>query len=232
MSDQLPRTSLSRYRIDPLSCKRQAGLSLIELLLALALTAMLGVMIASLISGWVDLRERTAEIASPDAEVLEFCLLLEQRFDALTQRALQEQRLALNNGALVWRGDENRLEWVSGDGLAAAALLAGRSSNRQDAGTTAPLSGAVSNLRRQALSWEPELQQLVLHSSADLDAVGNARWQPIRRLDAVSDWELQFYHNARWLAYPATDGSAAGVRLRFNRAGQPYVCTFALPATD
>lgn len=200
------------------SLPAQSGLSLIELLLALALTALLGVMIASLINGWVDLRERTGQDSSADTQVLEFCLLLEQRFDALTARSLQEQRLALNNTPLVWLADRQRLEWVSRDAVAFDGL---------ELDGVAPLSA----LRRQALQWDKSGQRLRLLSSGDIDAVASARWHEVRGLDGVGELRLQFYQASRWLAYPDSQGSAQGVRLEFRRSQVPYVCTFALPAS-
>ena len=54
---------------------RQGGLTLIELLVALALTALLGVLLAALVNGWINVRERLSQ-GSPGMPVLDFCLSL------------------------------------------------------------------------------------------------------------------------------------------------------------
>ena len=55
---------------------RQHGLTLIELLVALALTAVVGVVLAALVNGWLKVRERLTEPGN-EPLVLEFCLALE-----------------------------------------------------------------------------------------------------------------------------------------------------------
>lgn len=214
--------SCSTWRAEMRAGKRQSGLTLIELLLALALTALLGVMIATLIGGWVDLRARSEDERpdeSPDAAVLEFCLLAEQRFDGLTRRALQEERLPLNNALLDWQPDRMRLEWVSRSGVAIG----------EPAGVGRI---PVSAVQRQALHWQQATGRLLLQSSSDLDAVAPARWRVVRALDRVTEPTLTFYMEGRWFAYPADNETSAtkGVRLSFRMREVPYVCTFSVPA--
>jgi prepilin-type N-terminal cleavage/methylation domain-containing protein len=55
--------------------RRQAGLTLIELMVAMALTALLGVMLAALVNGWLKVRERL-QVTRQENSVLEFCLAL------------------------------------------------------------------------------------------------------------------------------------------------------------
>ena len=62
--------------------RNQRGLTLIELLVAMALTAVIGVVLAALVNGWVNVRERLTEPGN-EPLVLEFCLALERRFDGL-----------------------------------------------------------------------------------------------------------------------------------------------------
>ena len=71
---------------------RQAGLTLIELMVAMALTALLGVMLSVLVNGWLKVRERL-QVNTQQTSVLEFCLALERRFDSPVLRQLYEQRL-------------------------------------------------------------------------------------------------------------------------------------------
>ena len=88
--------------------QRQAGLTLIELLVALALTAVLGVMLAALVNGWLKVRERL-QANQHEASVLDFCLALERRFDSPVLRQLYEQRLPLATRWLDWQADRQQL---------------------------------------------------------------------------------------------------------------------------
>ncbi|EWC43281.1 PulJ/GspJ family protein [Stutzerimonas stutzeri] len=191
--------------------RRQRGLTLIELLVAMALTALIGVLVAALVNGWLNVRERLGAVQRP--EVLEFCLALESRFDGLTLRQLYEQRLPLPVRWLDWRADAAQLQWVA---LAAWP----------------PVEG-MTRLQRQRLRYEADAQRLVLYASGDLYAAGAPRWEPRERLEGVERVVLGFRQGQRWLAYPSTVAALPnrGVRLEFLHQGEPYVCTFALPDT-
>ncbi|WNW13212.1 prepilin-type N-terminal cleavage/methylation domain-containing protein [Pseudomonas sp. DTU_2021_1001937_2_SI_NGA_ILE_001] len=189
---------------------RQAGLTLIELLVALALTAVLGVVLAALVNGWVTVRERLAEAAEPPP-VLEFCLALERRFDSLVLRQLYEQRRPLAPAPLDWQPSAWQLGWV--------ALSAW------------PQAGAPSRQERQRLSFDARARRLSLDTSADLYAPGEPRWQAGERLAEVDRVSFSFYQANRWLPYPSTSPGlpTQGVRLEFDWRAAPYVCTFNLP---
>ena len=93
----------------------QRGLTLIELLVAMALTAVVGVLLAALVNGWVKVRERLDEPGS-EPQVLEFCMALERRFDGLVLRQLYEQRLNLLVSADLYAADKPR--WQLKESLA------------------------------------------------------------------------------------------------------------------
>lgn len=190
--------------------RRQAGLTLIELMVALALTAVLGVMLAALVNGWLKVRERL-DSTSNERGVPEFCLALERRFDSPVLRRLYEQRLPLAVRWLDWQPQAQQLLWV-----AAAAW---------------PQAEGGSRLQRQRLRFDPREQQLLLESSADLYAVGMPHWVVRERLQRVSSWSVVYYQGGRWLAWPSDQPAhpGAGVRLQLQRDGAPYVCTFVLP---
>lgn len=192
--------------------QRQRGLTLIELLVALALTAVVGVVLAALVNGWLKVRERLTEPGN-EPLVLEFCLALERRFDGLVLRQLYESRLPLTLGWLDWQPSANRLQWVA---LSAWPGAAGQS-----------------RLERQRLAFNPGERRLSLSTSADLYAPGEPRWDGRESLDAVDRLQISFYQGTRWLAFPSTVAVQPnrGVRLEFERHGAPYVCTFALPDT-
>ncbi|WP_122317024.1 PilW family protein [Pseudomonas cichorii] len=189
---------------------RQRGLTLVELLVAMALTAVVGVVLAALVNGWIAVRERLAEPGN-EPLVLEFCLALERRLDGLVLRRLYEQRLPLPLTWLDWQPGANQLNWVA---LTAWPEVAGQS-----------------RLQRQRLEFSPRERRLSLSTSADLYAAGAPRWDARERLDDIEQVRFSFYQGTRWLAFPSTVALQPdrGVRLEFERHGAPYVCTFSLP---
>ncbi|RRV06019.1 prepilin-type N-terminal cleavage/methylation domain-containing protein [Pseudomonas sp. v388] len=191
---------------------RQRGLTLIELLVAMALTAVIGVVLAALVNGWLKVRERLTEPGN-EPQVLEFCMALERRFDGLVLRQLYENRLPLPVSWLDWQPDANRLQWVAISGWSGAA--------------------GESGLQRQRLTFEAGERRLSLATSSDLYAAGEPQWDSRERLEAVDKLHIGFYQGTRWLAFPSTVAVQPnrGVRLEFERQGAPYVCTFALPDT-
>ncbi|MBA1259575.1 prepilin-type N-terminal cleavage/methylation domain-containing protein [Pseudomonas oryzihabitans] len=193
--------------------RNQAGMTLIEVLLAIALTALLAVLLGSLVNLWLDARGRLAARESTNARVLDLCGLLERRLGGLVLRPLQEHRLPLHNALLDWRPAEHRLDWVALDSL---PLSAGQGAGR---------------LRRQRLEWDAAQERLRLWRSAELDAVEAPVWQPVFDQPGVERLQLEFHGGGRWLAYPPPAEPTNGVRLTFTLQGAGYVCTFALPQT-
>ncbi|GJB79620.1 MAG: prepilin-type N-terminal cleavage/methylation domain-containing protein [Pseudomonas asiatica] len=189
---------------------RQAGLTLIELMVALALTAVLGIMLAALVNGWLKVRERL-QVTNQETSVLDFCLALERRFDSPVMRRVYDQRLPLASRWLDWQPASNQLLWVAITGM--------------------PEAEGGSRLQRQRLRFEAREQRLLLESSADLYAAAAPRWVQRERLDRVSAMNVLYYQGGRWLAWPSDQPThpGRGVRLELQRDGAPYVCTFALP---
>lgn len=190
--------------------RRQVGMTLIELLVALALTALLGVMLAALVNGWLRVRERL-DHQQQQTHVLDFCLALERRFDSPVLRRLYEQRLPLAVRWLDWQPDRRQLSWV-----AAAAW---------------PQAQGGSRLQRQRLRLDPHAQALLLESTADLYAAGAPHWVLRERLERVSAMNVLYHQAGRWLAWPSEQPAhpGRGVRVELVRDGAPYVCTFVLP---
>lgn len=190
--------------------RRQQGLTLIELLVALALTALLGVLLSALVNGWLGVRERLGQ--EPQAsQVLNFCLALERRFDSTVLRQLSEHRLPLKMNWLDWQPASNQLQWVA---LSAWPAVEGGS-----------------RLQRQRLRYDRRSERLLLESSSDLYAAGTAQWTLREQLERVGAPSVSFRQGSQWLAWPSAERSQPdrGVRLEFQRDGAPYVCTFALP---
>ncbi|WP_236236810.1 type II secretion system protein [Pseudomonas faucium] len=190
--------------------QRQAGLTLIELLVALALTAVLGVMLAALVNGWLKVRERL-QANQHEASVLDFCLALERRFDSPVLRQLYEQRLPLATRWLDWQADRQQLLWV--------------------AATAVPEAEGGSRLQRQRLRFDARDQRLLLESSADLYAAGEPQWLLREQLPRVSAMTVLYHQGGRWLPWPSDQPAhpGRGVRLELQRDGAAYVCTFVLP---
>ena len=190
--------------------QRQAGLTLIELLVALALTAVLGVMLAALVNGWLKVRERL-QANQHEASVLDFCLALERRFDSPVLRQLYEHRLPLATRWLDWQADRQQLLWV-----AAAAV---------------PEAEGGSRLQRQRLRFDARDQRLLLESSADLYAAGEPQWLLREQLPRVSAMTVLYHQGGHWLPWPSDQPAhpGRGVRLELQRDGAAYVCTFVLP---
>ena len=189
---------------------RQAGLTLIELMVALALTAILGIMLAALVNGWLKVRERL-QVTTQQTSVLDFCLALERRFDSPVLRRVYDQRLPLASRWLDWQPASNQLLWVASTGL--------------------PEAEGSSRLQRQRLRFEAREQRLLLESSPDLYAAAAPRWVQREQLDRVSALNVLYYQGGRWLVWPSDQPAhpGRGVRLELQRDGAPYVCTFALP---
>lgn len=155
--------------------RRQAGLTLIELMVALALTALLGIMLAALVNGWLKVRERL-QVTSQQTSVLDFCLALERRFDSPVLRRVYDQRLPLASRWLDWQPASHQLQWVAATGL--------------------PEAEGGSRLQRQRLRFEARDQRLLLESSADLYAAAAPRWIQREHLDRVSVMNVLYYQAA------------------------------------
>lgn len=190
--------------------RRQAGLTLIELMVAMALTALLGVMLAALVNGWLKVRERL-QVTRQENSVLEFCLALERRFDSPVLRRVYEQRLPLASRWLDWQPGRQQLLWV--------------------AATAVPEAEGGSRLQRQRLRFDPREQRLMLETSADLYAASEPRWVVREQLQQVSALNVLYHQGGRWLPWPSDQPAhpGRGVRVQLQRDGAPYVCTFTLP---
>jgi len=190
--------------------QRQLGLTLIELMVAMALTALLGVMLAALVNGWLKVRERL-QSTQQETRVLEFRLAVERRFDSPALRRVYEQRLPLASRWLDWQADRQQLLWV--------------------AATALPEAEGGSRLQRQRLRFDAREQRLLLETSADLYAASEPRWVLREQLQQVSAFTVLYHQGGRWLPWPSDQPAhpGRGVRVELQRDGAPYVCTFILP---
>lgn len=192
----------------PPDCQR--GFTLLEVVIAIALTALIGLGVASLVQQLVNARERF-ETPSPLKAEIEFARLVERRLEALVVRPVHEQGLLQFNQALDYRPDLQRLEWVS---QSSAPL---------------PMGDFYTRLRRQRLEWLPEPGRLTLSSTGLLDAAGTPQWQQVAALEGIDALALDFYHDGRWQAATPPEGESQGVRLTWQGAAGEITLMTQLP---
>ncbi|MFM9270116.1 type II secretion system protein J [Halomonas elongata] len=191
---------------------RQAGFTLLEVVIAIALTALIGVTVAGLVNGLVSAEERFA--TPPDErQDMRFARRLEDRIQALVERSLHEDGQPLLNPRLDYRPESGLLEWV--------ALV----------GEPVALGDRVSRLRRQRLSWNLERGELQLASSGLLDAVDTPQWQQDARLTGIETVDIAFHEHGQWRQAPATANARTvrGLRLRWQRHGRAHDIIARLP---
>ncbi|MBB3330621.1 general secretion pathway protein J [Halomonas campaniensis] len=193
----------------PTATRHERGFTLLEVLVALALTAMLGLAIASLVNRLIDAREA---LASPPAGLrdLHFSQLLERRLESLVVRPLHVRGRPLLNPPLDYRDNLQRLEWVSASG------------------TPLSVDDHYTRVRRQRLSWYEE-GRLRLASSGELDAAGEPGWQTVAELDGIEAVRLAFHDGSRWQSAPAGRPLPRGIRVEWVRHGQVTRLTAPLP---
>ncbi|WP_275286134.1 type II secretion system protein GspJ [Halomonas elongata] len=196
----------------PAGMPREAGFTLLEVVIAIALTALIGVAVAGLVNGLAATQERFA--TPPDErQDMRFTRRLEDRLQALVRRSLHEQGQPLLNHRLDYRPEPGMLEWV--------ALV----------GDPVALGDRVSRLRRQRLSWNLEQGELQLASTGLLDAVDTPEWQQDARLTGIETLEIAFHEHGQWRQTPATADARTvrGLRLRWQRHGREHDIVVRLP---
>lgn len=188
----------------------QRGFTLLEVIVAIALTALIGVTVAALVNAMVTTRERLREPPAlrQDARLAQ---LLERRLEALIVRPLHAQGQPLLNAPLDHLPDIQTLEWVAqGD-------------------WPLPMGDHYTRLRRQRLVWNSDAHHLWLGSTGLLDDAGTPQWQVSASLDEVERVQFEFYDGARWVASPPDKGLPIGIRLQWWRNGARFQVSALLP---
>ena len=198
------------HRPHHLSATVQNGFTLLEVLIAIALTTLVGIGVASLVNQLVTTQTRFAE-PLPLAADIDFSQLLERRLTALVVRPVREQGLLQFNAPLDYRPDLHRLEWVS---LGPLAL---------------PMGDFYTRLRRQRLEWSSLSGRLTLSSTGLLDAAGAPQWQQVATLEGVTTLSLAFHDGSRWRDMPPPNGHSRGVRLNWQRNDRNITLMAQLP---
>jgi len=195
----------------PVTANRsQTGFTLLEVMIAIALTALVGLGVASLVNQLVVAQERFVEPA-PLAKDIDFSRLLQRRLEALVVRPVREQGLLQFNAPLDYRPSLQRLDWVS------------------LSGTAIPIGDHYTQLRRQRLEWDTKTERLALYSSGMLDAAGEISWQSVAALENVSRVQIAFYRDGRWNETPPSDGISRGVKLSWQHHQQEITLMAQLP---
>lgn len=210
MKDELSMT-MRRARSGHRSGHRshQYGFTLLEVLIAIALTALVGLGVAALVNGLTTARARLEAPLAIDDD-LQWLRLVERRLKAVVTRPLHQNGQPLLNARLDHDPGAHQLTWV--------AL----------ADTPLPLGDHYTRLRRQRLTWLPATQRLVLASSGLLDAAAAPQWQIVAELGDVSRADWAFFDGNRWQATP-TPQQTQGVRLTWQRFDAPVTLVVRLP---
>ncbi|WP_110686262.1 prepilin-type N-terminal cleavage/methylation domain-containing protein [Salinicola aestuarinus] len=187
----------------------ERGFTLLEVLIAIALTALVGLGVAALVNGLTNARERFDEPLALSDD-LRWLRRVDRRLKAVVMRPVHESGQPQLNARLDYATDSRSLEWV--------AL----------ADTPVPLGDHYTRLRRQRLTWLPDQRRLMLTSAGLLDAATTPDWQVVAVLDDVSRIDWAFFDGSRWNPVPATP-LTLGARLTWWRDGNPVTLTVRLP---
>ncbi|KAA0019906.1 prepilin-type N-terminal cleavage/methylation domain-containing protein [Salinicola corii] len=188
----------------------QTGFTLLEVVIAIALTALVGLGVAALVNNLTTARTRLAEPTLLYSDV-RWIRLVERRLETLVARPLHEHGQPLLNARLEYSPDSHSLEWVS------------------LADTPLPIGDHYTRLRRMRLQWNPDTQRMTLASTGLLDAAGVPEWQLIARLDDVTQIEWAFFDGSRWNAAPEANAPTLGVRLTWRHDQRPLTLIVQLP---
>lgn len=189
--------------------RQQSGFTLLEVVIAIGLSAILAMLVAAQVNALVGIRERL-DMTPPRGDELHLIRLLERRFDGLVIRPLHEQGLALFNQPLALDADGHRLQWVAISDWPVA------------------LGDHYSRVRRQRLEYDPQEQCLTLYSAGLLDALESPDWQRVAQLEGVSEVEMSFHDGAHWRSAPFYPQTRA-LRLSWRDNDQQRSAIFMLP---
>lgn len=189
----------------------QAGFTLIEVMVALAIMAALGVALTLLLSQVLDTREQLGEARAKGPErLVDFLTRADRQLSQLVVRQAHERGQPVNPNPLNLQNNNQELYWVS----AGQWVL--------------PLEDYASRLRLWRLSWDEETQVLFLESSGLLDAADEQQWTLVDELTEVTAINWAFYRDNSW--QNTLEGSfPKGLRLGITWRGEDYQRLILLP---
>lgn len=190
---------------------QQAGFTLLEVLLALAILASLGVGLTLILSQTLDARKQVvSQRASSVENLTNFLARTDKQLSQLVPRQAQEAGRPLNRQPLTLLNDNRELYWVA----AGQWVL--------------PLSDYASRLRLWRLHFDADKQQLRLEASGLLDAGKEQAWTLVDQLEQVTSFNLSFYRNNSWQP-TLRGGFPAGIRLDIRWQNEDYYRIILLP---
>ena len=195
-----------------MSGKRQAGFTLLEVMVALALLATLTVALTLLVTQVLDAQSQLKEIRTGGQEQLvTFFTRVDRSLSQLVIRRPHDQGQPLGDGSLLLANSARELYWVSGGQW------------------VLPLQDYATRLRLWRLRFDPGEETLYLEASGLLDAAQQQEWTPVDRLQAVTGIHWSFYHQQAWQTTLPPGQLPGGVRLTLTRKGEDYQRLILLP---
>jgi len=192
--------------------KRQAGFTLIEVMVALAIMAALAVALTLLVSQVLDARSQLSEARAEGRErLVDFLTRVDRPLSQLVLRRHHELGQSQGDGSLLLMNNARELYWTSSGQW------------------VLPFQDYSTRLRLWRVRWEPDDQSLFLEATGLLDAAEEHNWTLVDRLSQVTDMNWAFYHQQTWQTTLPGGQLPAGVRLQLTWKGEDYQRLMLLP---
>lgn len=187
------------------------GFTLLEVLLTLAILALLGLGLTLALSQTLDARQQLTRQRQLSAEQLtHFFSLTNKQLSQLVARQAHEGGRLLNRQPLTLLNNNQELYWVAAGNW------------------VLPLGDYATRLRLWRLIFNQEKKLLSLEASGLLDAGKEQEWTLVAQLEEVQDLSFSFYRNQAW--QPTLRGSfPKGMRLNLKWQGEDYHRLILLP---
>lgn len=190
---------------------KQQGFTLLEVLLALAILAALGVGLTLTLSQTLDARKQLTLSRQASVEnLVGFLNRTDKQLSQLVARQAQENSRPLNRQPLSLLNNNQELYWVAAGNW------------------VLPQGDYSTRLRLWRLSFNKEKKLLNLEASGLLDAGKEQEWTLVDQLEDITQVDFSFYRNKAW--QPTLRGSfPKGIQLSLTWQGQTYTRLILLP---
>lgn len=187
------------------------GFTLLEVLLALAILAALGVGLTLTLSQTLDARKQVTVSRQESIERLtDFLNRADKQLSQLVARQAQETARPLNRQPLTLQNNNQELYWVAAGNW------------------VLPLSDYATRLRLWRLNFDKDKKLLSIEASGLLDAGKEQEWTLVDQLEEVSELSFSFYRNKAW--QPTLRGSfPKGIQINLTWQGEDYHRLVLLP---
>lgn len=191
--------------------KRQAGFTLLEVMVALAIMAAIAIALSLLVSQVLDAREQLHEVRAEGTEQLvDFLTRVDHQLSQLVVRRAHERGQPLNTQVLDLQNNNREFYWVA----AGQWVL--------------PLGDYATRLRLWRLNWNPDDEVLLLESSGFLDSAEAQQWTEVDRLTQVTELDWGFWRQGGWQNTLSGD-FPQGLRLNLTWKGTQWHRVIVLP---